>query len=197
MIDTLRLFARDQLEEKRLEELWRMHFVDQQVRSALEGLFGNESDPALIRLVKKHTSGLSYKEVTASLGRLRIDLDFPAIVPSNTSTDSSKGETKPPVITPNVSLQQLIAGGAFKPPLDIEGKYKGTTLRARIEENGTITLDGKPHPSLSHAGGVARMRVQGASKPPATNGWSFWRYRKPDGTLEKLGDLRARFCSRK
>lgn len=133
LIDTLRLLSRDLLEENRIEALWSIHFVDQQVRSTLEGLFGSEPDPALIRLVKKHTSGLSQKEVTASLGRLRIDLDFPAVVPPSTPKGPKEGGTSTPPSPPNVTLQELIAGGAFKPPLDIEKKYQGTTLRARIE----------------------------------------------------------------
>jgi Restriction Enzyme Adenine Methylase Associated len=202
VLETLRLLSREEMEENRIEALWSMHYVDQAVGRALGEVFGGEADRGLVRLLGKHTTGITAKEVRSSLQRLRVDFDFPVptLAPSLPVTDSQKKSlrvTSAKTSTTDdphrrVSLLELIESGALRAPLEIEAQYRGTPLRATIETDGTVTMDGQSHPSLSHAGGTARMRVKGSGKAPSTNGWTFWRYRKPDGTQERLSELRDR-----
>ena len=59
---------------------------------------------------------------------------------------------------------------------------------------------GNAYDSLSTAGGVARKSVVGSPPGrdfPQTNGWIFWQFRGPDGTLRVLDDLRREFHERK
>jgi hypothetical protein len=54
--------------------------------------------------------------------------------------------------------------------------------------------------SLSTAGGVARNSVAGPFQGrdiPQTNGWTFWQFRRSDGRLVALDDLRREFYERK
>jgi hypothetical protein len=78
-------------------------------------------------------------------------------------------------------------------PFEIEHRFRGTNLSARIEEAERIVFAGAVYDSLSMAGGMARTSVVGqypGRDYPQTNGWTFWEYRGPDGKLHPLDDLR-------
>jgi hypothetical protein len=99
-----------------------------------------------------------------------------------------------------VSLGQLITGGLVRVPFDIEHRYRGTNLSARIEDADRIVFDGAVYDSLSTAGGVARKSVAGpfpGRDIPQTNGWTFWEYRGRDGALHPLDELRRELYERK
>jgi hypothetical protein len=51
--ETLALLSKDRIRDNDIEILWEAHFVDRQVRTALEQLFSPDPDSALTRLVKK------------------------------------------------------------------------------------------------------------------------------------------------
>ena len=93
----------------------------------------------------------------------------------------------------HVSLADVIAAGLIRLPFDIEHRYRGVELRARIEGLDRIVFDGQAYDSLSSAGGVARKSVAGpfpGRDIPQTNGWTFWEYRGPDGGLHELDSFR-------
>lgn len=214
---TLKLLAKAQMADHLIDVLWKSDFVDRQIRDALIRLFGPEPDPALVRLIRGRAQALSPAEVRSSLGRLRTTFDFPvALVASEpvlpaTQTKAPKIEPAPTQVparaklsegTPwrGISLGQLIAAGLVRVPLEIEHRYRGTDLTARIEGADRIVLNGAIYDSLSTAGGMARKSVAGAPQGrdyPQTNGWTFWQFRSPDGTLRVLDDLRREFHERK
>jgi len=100
----------------------------------------------------------------------------------------------------HVTLAQLINEGLVRVPLDIEHRYRGTQLNARIEQANRIVFDGRAYDSLSTAGGVARKSVVGSPPGrefPQTNGWTFWQFRSSDGNLRVLDELRRQFHERK
>jgi hypothetical protein len=93
----------------------------------------------------------------------------------------------------HVTLAELIGAGLIRVPLKLEHDYKRTHLTARIEAADRIVFDGIDCDSLSTAGGMARKSVVGAPpgrEYPQTNGWTFWQYRRADGTLGYVDELR-------
>ena len=214
-LETMELLSKEKMGENSLSVLWKAHFVDRNVKAALDGLFKDE-DSGLIRLIRKRTTGLNPSEIRSSLKRAAIRIDFPAIpVPQKTP----EKESKPPVTQPSsrrreggikawqtiqrtkeASAIRLIEAGIIHPPLDLEREYKGVHLKAAIQEDGTVVVDGKPYDSLSTAAGMARKSVIGAppGRPyPQTNGWTFWRFRDPQtGKLLEIDDLRQKYLKR-
>jgi hypothetical protein len=190
---------------------WPSDFVDRQVREVRARLFALEPDPSLVRLLRTKASGLSPSEVRASLGRLRASFDFPVVAarpaeriapakePAPARTGPPAAETLSPENvgdgTPwrHVTLAMLIDAGLVSVPLDIEHRYHGTRLTGRIEDASRISFGGVVQGTLSMAGAVARQSVNG---PPRgrpywqTNGRTFWQYRRADGTLGVLDELR-------
>ena len=63
VVETLGLLSKDCIRDNEIEVLWKAHFVDRQVRLALEGLFSPEPDPALMCTVRKHVRDLSSRDV--------------------------------------------------------------------------------------------------------------------------------------
>jgi len=215
---TLRLLAKAQMADHLIDAFWKSDFVDRQVRDALVRLFGPEPDPALIRLLRAKASGLSPTEIRASLGRLRTTFDFPVVTtPPAESVDVPKApkSARPPdsplpraasksigAGTPwrHMTLDQLVDAGLMRLPFAIEHHYRGVDLAARIEGVARIVFNGKPYDSLSTAGGVARNSVAGpfpGRDIPQTNGWTFWQFRRTDGRLVPLDDLRRELYERK
>ena len=218
---TLKLLTKAQMADHLIDALWKSDFVDRQIKDALLQLFGPEADPALVRVVRAKAAALSLAEVRASLGRLRTTFDFPVVAaplvgrvqepsapkpagrtPSATTLTPPEPPEPPGRGTPwrHVTLDQLIKAGLVRVPFDVEHRYRGAQLVARIEEASRIVFDGSAYDSLSLAGGVARKSVVGAPAGrdvPPTNGWTFWQFRSPDGMLRVLDDLRREFHERK
>jgi hypothetical protein len=207
--ETLRLLAKAQMADHLIDDLWKSDFVDRQIRDALQRLFAPEPDPSLVRLVRAKTSALTPVEVRKSLGRLRTTFDFP-IVSAPAGRTERTPEARPgrphpaePITAPkaagsgtpwrHVSLADVIAAGLIRVPFEIEHRYRGVELRARIEGPSRIVFQENTYDSLSTTGGVARKSVAGpfpGRDIPQTNGWTFWEYRGPDGGLRVLDDLR-------
>jgi len=183
---TLVLLSKANMKERALEDAWKTHFVDQQVKAALDDHF-RTSSASLVRLLQKSTNGLTRSEIEKSIKRAEISVSFPQ--PSESPRASaprrpsrSSGTSKRPAT--KSELAGLVAAGVIPAPLDLTVTYKKAALSARIEKDGTVTFDGKSYASLSMAGGVARVKVSGPPKDGrecyATNGWTFWRYRDPE-----------------
>ncbi len=210
---TLRLLAKGQMADHLIDVLWKSDFIDRQVREALVRLFGPEPDPSLVRLVRAKAGALSPAEVRSSLGRLRTTFDFPvahtpavpavAGPPKDSPAPGQSPTVEPPAAkvgegTPwrAVSLGQLIDAGLVRVPLDLEHRYKGEQLTARIEGPARVVFAGQTYDSLSTAAGMARKSIVGSpsGRPyPQTNGWTFWEYRTGDGVLRQLDQLRRQF----
>jgi hypothetical protein len=209
--ETLQLLSKDRLKENWIDALWKAHFVDRQIRTVLDGLFSAEPDRSLVRLVAKRLPSVSAGDVKAGLTRVRVQLDFP-IEPVD--TPKSPTAPTPKVSDPSsqhhiaarprhvgrtpwshVSLQDLIAAGLIKPPMELEKTHLGRRFTARVEADGRVTYRGGTYDSLSTAGGVARASVKetpAGLKHPQTNGWIFWQFRDENGQLESLNILRRR-----
>lgn len=202
--ETLTLLSKEQMSENRIEVLWKVHFVDRQIRTTIERLFSPEPDKSLIRLIKKRTPNLSTKDIKASLGRARVILDFPIepdlySKPRHRKAISIKksGEVSSAA---RATLPNLIQAGFVQPPLELKRTYKGQKLTARIEVDGKVTCLGKLYNSLSQSAAMARKSIIGAPpgrKYPQTNGWQFWHFRDQDGELKCMDILRQRFLAKK
>ena len=70
-IETLLLLSKETMAEKRIDVLWKAHFVDRRVREAVVSLF-REPDAALVRLIVKRTEDLQPAEIRESLTAWRL-----------------------------------------------------------------------------------------------------------------------------
>ncbi len=77
-LDTLDLLSKDKMGENLLDVLWKAHFIDRHVKTALDNLLRNE-DKGLIRLIRTKVKGLTPSEIRESLKRANILIDFPVI----------------------------------------------------------------------------------------------------------------------
>jgi hypothetical protein len=94
----------------------------------------------------------------------------------------------------------LTEAGLIRPPLEIERRYLGVVLRARIVAADRIIVGTTEFDSLSTAGGVARKSVPGSpthQPHPQTNGWTFWEVCATDGTRRPLDAFRRELHERK
>ena len=204
-LDTLDLLSKSKMGEKLINILWKVHFIDHRVKAVLTDILHSE-DGALTSLIRKKTSGLSRAEIRDSLKRADIRVDFPVITISQWSTKPTplkeqkrtKKHRSPTML--GVKVTDLIQADLFKPPIELERRYKKTHLKASIQSDGRVIFDGEPYDSLSFAAGMARKSVIGAPpgrKYPQTNGWSFWQYHDPNtGRLEEIDTLRQRFLEK-
>jgi hypothetical protein len=204
--ETLALLAKDRLEENRIEVLWRAHFVDRQVRAAVEQLFTGDGDLLLVNYVGQRTKNLTPEEIRASLGRCQVALDFPVPTEEVIARETRARQPAPrsaPKSTPerlDVSVADLIEAGLLHPPVKLERQYKGKALTAQIERDGRVTCLGQTFDSLSTAGGVARASVIGTPadrKYPQTNGWTFWRMKDGNGQIVEVDAARREFLRRR
>ncbi len=212
--ETLALLERSRMAGSDLEALWKSHFVDQEVRSVIEELFGaGAPDGSLVSLVKRRAKGLTPRDVKASLARVRVELDFPPEARLALATPmpargakrqaakagkTGKAARKAPMRS-EVTLADLIAAGVVRPPLRIFRTYKKQELAAQIEADAQVTFRGERFDALSAAAGAARKSVIGSPhgfKYPPTNGWTFWQFRDADGKARELATLREQFQRR-
>lgn len=217
VIATLALLSKTQMQGTLLDELWKAHFIDRNVRLSIEGLLASE-DPAFIRLVRNKTKGVTNAEVRASLKRARISIDFPASdkselrLPQPTAGGLGPGRSKAPrsrttspagsdrkVAILDTTIMDLIQAGLVRPPLEVERDYKGVHLTALVRQDGRIEFRGQVYDSLSTAGGMAQKSVIGTpdDQPyPPTNGWQFWRFRDVEsGGLRKIDSIRRKYLA--
>ena len=210
-IETLELLSKEKMADNLLNVLWKAHFIDRYVSTALQELLQND-DSSLIRLIRKRTPELTPSEIRESLKRADIRIDFPIVpVPSQSSAKevedqvtepvevTAKGETQKTLNIPGVKVLDLIQAGLIQPPLKLEKEYKGRHLEAEIQRDGTIVFDGEAYKSLSLAAAFARKSVIGTPtgrKYPQTNGWTFWKYHdSKTGKLEEIDVLRQRYLT--
>lgn len=213
VLDTLELLSKEKMGDNLLNVLWKAHFIDRHVSTALGELLQND-DASLIRLIKRRTPELTPSEIRESLKRADIRIDFPVVSVSSQSFAREVEDTVIPPVEivekaeegqrtlniPGVQVIDLIRANLIEPPLKLEKEYKGRHLEAQVQQDGTIVFDGEAYKSLSLAASFARKSIIGAPegrKYPQTNGWVFWKYRDPEtGRLEEIDVLRQRYLTR-
>lgn len=199
VVETLELLARDRIAENRIDVLWRVNFVDKQVKAALHQLFSPDNDMLLVNYLAGKTENLDAQEIRASLVRCEPNFDFP-VQPDFETQPPATRKVKAPKIGKSpakhdVSVSDLIAAGLISPPTRLERTYKGESLTAIIEKDGRIKFGADLFDSLSLAAGAARSSVIGLpanGRHPATNGWEFWRVKDAGGKEVSLGEMRGR-----
>jgi len=214
LADTLLLLSKEMMRGTLLDDLWKAHFVDRNVRAALDSLLADQ-DTGLARLIQKRAAALTPADIHASLKRAKVSIDFPApsaspvpVVPGPVAGkqedaasrhEAGKKAWETMKLMADATLDNLIATGLVRPPLEVERDYKGVHVTAVIEQNGKVVFAGEAYDSLSTAGGMARKQVVGAppDRPyPQTNGWQFWQYRDEHGELHAVEHLRKRYLDR-
>ncbi|WP_448072482.1 restriction system modified-DNA reader domain-containing protein [Georgenia yuyongxinii] len=222
-LDTLSLLSTDNMKENRIQELWRGYFIDRQVHQVLVELFAGTEPPAeLVNLVARRAEQLSKTDVRASLIRARATFDWPTpeIAPPvpyvrlgtqsshpappapypalpATAVRPTAGAKRPKVTAAerSIKLTDLLAYGRVRPG-EIIARYDGQEWRARIDEGGAVSFDGRPQRSLSEAGKAVKIASRGPDTPEsvyATDGWEFWRaHDQVSGDVVALKEIRRR-----
>ncbi len=227
VIEMLELLSKDRMTEKRLDVLWKAHFIDRHVKVALQDLLKGD-DPALIRLIRKFTPELSPGEIRESVKRADIQIEYAAmgLINSSGSVTESPKPVQVTLPTPQVSptlprrrktkekpdrkkspafvgvtVTDLIQAGLLTPPVELVRDYKGNWLNATILDDGRVRFATTSYISLSMAASEARKTIIGTTpdRPyPQTNGWSFWQIRNPtSGKLEEIDTVRQKFLKKK
>lgn len=208
LLATLSLLSKRDLKDQKIARLWEAHFVDRQVENAIEQLFSPDA-PAnfLVRAVRKLANDkLKDAEIRASLHRARVHLDFalelePTVREGSGSSAQAK-RTRTKALKTTVSLEAIVAEGLLRPPIRLTSQYRGQSLSATVEPDGSILFQGVQCASPSIAAGMARKPFyKGGAKGdqlPATNGWTFWQVQDPaSNEMVPLDILRARYLQRK
>lgn len=201
--ETLQLLSKERMEQGLIGSMWKAHFVDQQVRTAIQKLLQPEPAPGLIRLIRKHAPNLGPAEIRDGVARMEVRFDFPSppdagsVLPSRVAPPKPMAKAGGKQGTPwrNITMTDLFADGLLKPPVELRKTYKGHVLSGRIEIDGQVSFGGKRYESLSTAAGQARRTVVGSPEGrlyPQTNGWTFWHSQDPDGIWRELDVLRRR-----
>lgn len=194
-IETLSLMSKEKMGERILNVLWRAHFIDGHVKTALRELL-SPRNASNVRLIQKKTQGIGPKEIRESLKRADIQIDFP-VMPVGGQKRPGRSRAARTASGPKTSsLVDLIKAGLIKPPLALEAEYKGRKFTASIQADSTVLFDGETYKSLSTAAGMARATVRRpppGRKYPQTNGWTFWKFREAEtGRLCSMDVLRKR-----
>jgi predicted type IV restriction endonuclease len=93
----LGLISRKNMEGNRLDELWKAHFIDRRIKKALVEMFATP-DRGLVRLIRQRLPGLSAKEVSDSVRRADVRVEYPSQVQAAEAgerTDVDR-ESRPP-----------------------------------------------------------------------------------------------------
>jgi len=203
VIDTLHLLSRGQMKGSLLDELWDAHFIDRNVGLSIQSLLANE-DPALIRIIRKNTKGITSSQVRVSLKRSTIRIEYPTPTMPDDKLPPLRAGQRPHKTVAAISdatIANLIQAGLIRPPLKIERAYKGVQLTALVMADGKIEFDGHCYDSLSTAAGMARKSVGNApvNQPyPQTNGWTFWQCRDhANGELREIDHIRQNYSPAK
>jgi predicted type IV restriction endonuclease len=206
--ETLWLISKESLQTNEIEALWQSHFVDRQVRAAMETVFGAEVDPSMVRLLRRHTRSLSPTEIAASLRRMRLMIQFPLDAAASAPTAARKEARRKGAArkaagagsrrargASSTTLLDLLKAGLLTSGAKLTSRYREQDLEATVLDDGTVRVGAAVYDSPSAAGGAPRAAAQGLrpnAPHPATNGWDFWRVvPATGGSPEPLAQLRA------
>lgn len=199
---TLWLLSKSQMQERQIDRLWDAHFVDRVVKGSLESLFATDGDPdsAFVRLLHRRIGTLSAGQIRGGLRRLSLqiscplteDIDLPkrSITLKKSAPGKPRQKSKP---NASVSLQHVVEAGLIEAPTMLFRKYKGKSLEATLNVDGTVTFGSRNFAACSAAASAARGTVVGGA--PATNGWTFWQFRTPENEVQTLDTVRQKLLS--
>ncbi|MFO1077113.1 MAG: type I restriction enzyme HsdR N-terminal domain-containing protein [Planctomycetota bacterium] len=188
--ETLLLLAKDALKGTAIDDLWRAEFIDSQVKDAIEGLFAGDAK-VLATYVAKATKNLTAAEIRSSIGRCRVQIDFPGVgapLPDYKEKKAKQRTSKRAENQGGNDLLALIESGVLRPPVTLSRTYKGKNLSGTVLGNGKVRVGSVDHESLSRAAVAVIASMTGKEQP--TNGWDFWRV-EHQGSLVPIGNLRA------
>lgn len=191
---TLELLAKNRLEENRIEVLWRAHFVDRQVKAAIEALFSRDhGDMLLVNYVAGSTKNLTAEEIRGSLARCRATFDFPLdaemLAAPRAKAKRAGKKADASLGSEGASLAEVLAAGSLRPPVQLMRTYKGKELSATITVGGKVRVGKDEFDSPSKAAVVAIRQATG--KERSINGWDFWQVPTADGKRVSLSAFRA------
>lgn len=214
---TLALLSKQNLQDKKIGRMWESHFVDRQVKLAVEDLL-NPEEPArvMVRAIKKLADGrLRESDVRSSLRRVRLQLDFPEVpesavrIASRPTPRASKRKSAGAAprraasaqAKSGIQLADLIREGVLQVPAQLSARFRGHDLTATVDREGKITVGGDSYDSLSKAAGMARKPYYKGSLKwgpcPPTNGWAFWSVRDSESReTVPIDVLRDRYLQR-
>lgn len=136
---TLDLLSKNNMCDKRINALWKAHFVDRNVKKALEDLL-TADNRSLVSWIRKKRPELARSAIQGSLKRADIQIEFPALtlIPSPVEKDQpdmkgENGERKSPKVI-RVSVSDLINAELITPPVNLERDYKGAHLTTVIQQ---------------------------------------------------------------
>lgn len=95
-----------------------------------------------------------------------------------------------------IALRDLIDDGFIEAPARLAAVYRGARYEAELRADGTILYDERSYKSPSTAAALVRLQVMGdrPGRPyPPTNGWTFWKVRRPSGEESSLDALRRAY----
>jgi hypothetical protein len=195
----LELLSKDNMRGMRIEDMWKVSFIDRKVHAALTQLFsGSEPAKEVVSAVRHRDPDLKLFEIRESLARVRVVFDFPA--PLDAPGPISPAKHKPAAVIPApddahvqkseraLSLKKLLDLGRLSAGAILEATYQGQRYTAEVLSDGRISYAGTVYESPSAAGGALKLAVkqpgETSDRAPSTDGWFFWRVRD-----EKTGDL--------
>jgi hypothetical protein len=201
--ERLRLISKGAMHGSVLGALWKAHYDDRRVRSALQDMVSTP-DRGLIRLIRRRTVALSPKQIVESLRRLVPRFESPSPVPDSTVQPEGarpkrpQGERRPRKQGKKhfgVGLADLIAAGLLSPSVRLFREYKGQLMEATLLPDGGVQFQGKRYDSCSTAAEFARCTVTG--RRMNTNGWDFWQFLDTNGKKLMLQDVRETYLRTK
>ena len=176
-LDTLDLLAKPKLSEKRLTLLWEAHHVDRQVQATIEKLWEGK-DPGFVRLLRKHSRGLSPSDIRASLERSRIKVDFPIkSTPPLGKKKKEIRERKAPTRKRDPTVADLPTQRKIELPLLDEIMKRGGTIEVRIQRDEIADVLAKKF-HLSEHQVTARTKLGGTTLWKNRIAWTRWRLTK-------------------
>jgi hypothetical protein len=199
----LKLVSKSDMAGSVLEALWKAHYDDRRVRSALQEMLA-APEKGLIRLIRRKAAVLSPKQIVESLRRLDIRVESPSPVPGpaappeGPAVKRQRGDRKPRAHGKKhfgIALADIVAAGMLAPPVRLFREYKGQMMEAMVLPDGRVEFQGKRYDSCSTAAEFARATITG--RRMNTNGWEFWQYLDSSGKKLMLLDAREKYLRMK
>ncbi|GAA0431735.1 hypothetical protein Aca07nite_18590 [Actinoplanes capillaceus] len=203
-VELLSLLSKDNMRDRRIDELWKSFFVDRQVHAELTSMFsGTEPAAELVALLDRRLPRLTTDEIRTSLIRARATFEFPTPVgqPVLLSGTAENPPPRPTITTPPalpsndkpavgrrarqavtsqerlIKVTDMIATERLRPGTALHGDYRGITHYGELLADGQVRYNGQIHSTLSAAGRAVKLQVLGHDATEAkiaTDGFSFW-----------------------